>query len=131
MSGITTTGWVMFILAITMPVTAVLTYYAQSRPNAKPNHWAGIRIRVVASSPEVWRAAHRAALRWEKFNLIGFCGAAVVCLLVLRSWHLVLAESILFGGYLIPLGFNVRHACKVAKDMVDAQQDGPLRSAQQ
>lgn len=125
MSGITTTGWVMFILAITMPVAAVLTYYAQSRPNAKPNQWAGIRIRVVASSPEVWRAAHRAALRWGKFIFIGFCGAAVACLLVLRSWHLVLAESILFGGYLIPLGLNVRHACKVARDMVDAQQDGP------
>ncbi|WP_259340973.1 SdpI family protein [Propionibacterium australiense] len=108
-----------------------VTYCAQSRPNAKPNRWAGIRIRVVASSPEVWRAAHRAALRWEKFILIGFCGTAVVCLLVLRSWHLVLAESILFGGYLIPLGLNARHACKVARAMVDAQQDGPLRSVHQ
>lgn len=125
MSGITTTGWIMFIGAIFLPLAVFVTYYSQCRPNAKPNQWAGIRIRVVASSPEVWRAAHRAALRWEKFNLIGFCGAAVVCLLVLRSWHLVLAESILFGGYLIPLGLNVRHACKVARDMVDAQQDGP------
>jgi len=115
----------MFIGAIFLPLAVFVTYYSQCRPNAKPNQWAGIRIRVVASSPEVWRAAHRAALRWEKFNLIGFCGAAVVCLLVLRSWHLVLAESILFGGYLIPFGLNVRHACKVARDMVDAQRDGP------
>ncbi|MFC2640630.1 MAG: SdpI family protein [Propionibacterium acidifaciens] len=121
MSGITATGWWMFIFAITMPVAAALAYYSQSRPKAKPNHWVGIRIRVVASSPEVWRAAHREAFRWERANLVCFCGAAMVCLLVLRSWHLVLAESVLFGGYLIPMGFNVRHACTVARRMVESQ----------
>ena len=121
MSGITATGWWMFIFAITMPVAAALAYYSQSRPKAKPNHWVGIRIRVVASSPEVWRAAHRAAFRWERVNVVCFCGAAVICLLTLRSWHLVLAESVLFGGYLIPMGFNVRHACTVARRMVESQ----------
>ena len=121
MTGISSTGWIMFILDIVLPVAAALTYYSQSRPRAKPNRWAGIRIRVVASSPEVWRAAHREAFRWERVNVVCFCGAAVVCLLTLRSWHLVLAESVLFGGYLIPMGFTVRHACTVARRMVESQ----------
>ena len=57
MAGISNTGWIMFIFDIVLPVAVALTYYSQSRPKAKPNRWAGIRIRVVASSPEVWRAA--------------------------------------------------------------------------
>ena len=121
MSGITATGWWMFIFAITMPVAAALAYYSQSRPKAKPNHWVGIRIRVVASSPEVWRAAHREAFRWERANLVCFCGAAMVCLLVLRSWHLVLAECIIFGGYVISFLLNLRHTSMVARRMVDSQ----------
>ena len=121
MTGISNTGWIMFIGDIVLPLTIALTYYSQSRPTSKPNSWAGIRIRVVASSPEVWRAVHREAFRWERANLVCFCGAAMVCLLVLRSWHLVLAESVLFGGYLIPMGFNVRHACTVARRMVESQ----------
>ena len=121
MAGISNTGWIMFIFDIVLPVAVALTYYSQSRPKAKPNRWAGIRIRVVASSPEVWRAAHREAFRWKRVNLVCFCGAAVICLLTLRSWHLVLAESILYCGYLIPFGFNVRHACTVARRMVDSQ----------
>ena len=60
----------------------------------------------MASSPEVWRAVHREAFRWERVSFVCFCGAAVICLLTLRSWHLVLAESILYCGYLIPFGFN-------------------------
>ena len=128
MSDVTSTGWIMFAANIILPVAVFLSYYFQVRPGGRPNRWAGIRIRVVASSPEVWRAAHREAFRWERVNLICFCGAAVICLLTLRSWHLVLAESILYCGYLIPFGFNVRHACTVARRMVDSQsrrEDGP------
>lgn len=121
MTGISSTGWIMFILDMVLPVAAVLTYYAQSRPGAQPNRWAGIRFMVVASSPEVWRAVHRAAFRWERVNLVCLCGAALVCLLTLRSWHLVLAESVLFGGYVISFVLNVRHACTMARRMADSQ----------
>lgn len=121
MTGISSTGWIMFMLDMVLPVAAVLTYYAQSRPRAKPNRWAGIRIRVVASSPEVWRAAHREAFRWERVNLVCFCGAAVICLLTLRSWHLVLAECIIFGGYVISFLLNLWHTSTMAGKMAHSQ----------
>ena len=121
MSDITSTGWIMFAANIILPVAVFLSYYFQVRPGGRPNRWAGIRIRVVASSPEVWRAAHRAAFRWERVNLVCFCGAAVICLLTLRSWHLVLAECIIFGGYVISFLLNLRHTSMVARRMVDSQ----------
>ena len=121
MTGISNTGWIMFIGDIVLPLTIALTYYSQSRPTSKPNSWAGIRIRVVASSPEVWRAVHREAFRWERVNVVCFCGAAVICLLTLRSWHLVLAECIIFGGYVISFLLNLRHTSMVARRMVDSQ----------
>ena len=121
MSDVTSTGWIMFAANIILPVAVFLSYYFQVRPGGRPNRWAGIRIRVVASSPEVWRAVHRAAFRWERVNLVCLCGAALVCLLTLRSWHLVLAESVLFGGYVISFVLNVRHACTMARRMADSQ----------
>ena len=121
MSDITSTGWIMFAANIILPVAVFLSYYFQVRPGGRPNRWAGIRIRVVASSPEVWRAAHRAAFRWERVNVVCFCGAAVICLLTLRSWHLVLAECIIFGGYVISFLLNLRHTSMVARRMVDSQ----------
>lgn len=121
MAGISNTGWIMFIFDIVLPVAVALTYYSQSRPKAKPNRWAGIRIRVVASSPEVWRAVHREAFRWERVNLVCFCGAAVICLLTLRSWHLVLAECIIFGGYVISFLLNFWHTSTMAGKMAHSQ----------
>lgn len=121
MTDISSTGWIMFISDIVLPLTIALTYYSQSRPTSKPNSWAGIRIRVVASSPEVWRAAHRAAFRWERVNVICVCGAAVICLLTLRSWHLVLAECIIFGGYVISFLLNFWHTSTMAGKMAHSQ----------
>ena len=121
MSDITSTGWIMFAANIILPVAVFLSYYFQVRPGGGPNRWAGVRIGAVADSPEVWRAAHRAAFRWERVNVVCFCGAAVICLITLRSWHLVLAECIIFGGYVISFLLNLRHTSMVARRMVDSQ----------
>ena len=121
MSDVTSTGWIMFAANIILPVAVFLSYYFQVRPGGGPNRWAGVRIGAVADSPEVWRAAHRAAFRWERVNVVCFCGAAVICLLTLRSWHLVLAECIIFGGYVISFLLNFWHTSTMAGKMAHSQ----------
>lgn len=85
MNEISITAWVMFGPNIVTPVSVAVTSLIQSRPKAKPTHWTGIRVAATMSSPVAWRAAHQAAFRWSRFDLIGVCGAALICLLLLRA----------------------------------------------
>ncbi|MBE6477861.1 MAG: hypothetical protein E7Z97_07320 [Propionibacteriaceae bacterium] len=115
MNEISITAWVMFGLNIVTPVSVAVTSLIQSRPKAKPTHWAGIRVAATMSSPAAWRAAHQAAFRWSRFDLIGVCGAALTCLLLLRARWLVLAECVLYACCLVSLALNTWHAVKAAE----------------
>lgn len=115
MNEISITAWVMFGLNIVTPVSVAATSLFQSRPKAKPTHWAGIRVMATMSSPAAWRAAHRAAFRWSRFDLIGVCGAALICLLLLRAWWLVLAVCVLYACCLVSLVLNTWQAIKAAE----------------
>ena len=66
-------------------------------------------------SSEAWRAAHRAAFRWSRFDLIGVCGAALICLFLLQDRWLVLAECVVYVCCLASLGLNTWHAVKAAE----------------
>lgn len=115
MTGISITAWVMFGLNIVTPVSVAVTSLFQSRPKAKPTHWAGIRVAATMRSPAAWRAAHRAAFRRSRFDLIGVCGAALICLLLLRARWLVLAECVFCACCLVSLILNTWHAVKAAE----------------
>lgn len=95
MNGISITTWVIFLANIVTPVSVAATSRFQSRSEAKPTH--------------------RAAFRWSRFDLIGVCGAALICLFLLQDRWLVLAECVVYVCCLASLGLNTWHAVKAAE----------------
>lgn len=85
MNGISITAWVIFWANIVATLSVAATSRFQSRPKAEPTHWAGIRVGATMKSSEAWRAAHPAAFRWSRLDVIGVCGAALICLLLLPA----------------------------------------------
>lgn len=124
MTGIPITAWVMFWCNIVTSVSVAVTSRFQSRPKAEPTHWAGIRVGTTMKSSEAWRAAHRAAFRWSRFDVIGVCGAALICLLLLPAQWLVLAECVVFACCLVSLGLDTWHAVKAAETITSSDAAG-------
>lgn len=118
MNGISITAWVIFWANIVTTVSVAATSRFQSRSEAKPTHRAGIRVRATMKSSEAWRAAHRAAFRWSRFDLIGVCGAALICLFLLQGRWLVLAECVVYVCCLVSLGLNTWHAVTAAEKVL-------------
>ena len=115
MNGISITAWVIFWANIVATLSVAATSRFQSRPKAEPTHWAGIRVGATMKSSEAWRAAHPAAFRWSRLDVIGVCGAALICLLLLPARWLVLAECVVYVCCLASLGLNTWHAVKAAE----------------
>lgn len=118
MNGISITTWVIFWANIVATLSVAATSRFQSRPKVEPTHWAGIRVGATMKSSEAWRAAHRAAFRWSRLDVIGVCGAVLICLLLLPARWLVLAECVVFACCIVSLGLNTWHAVTAAEKVL-------------
>lgn len=86
-------------------------FFLEGRSKKESSRFSGIPIGAMLSPPAAWRVA----FRWSRFDLIGVCGAALICLFLLQGRWLVLAECVVYVCCLVSLGLTTWHAVKAAE----------------
>ncbi|MDR1449039.1 MAG: SdpI family protein [Propionibacteriaceae bacterium] len=118
------TGWLAFSSTLVIWAAFAIVCFIQSRPNGRPNYFAGIRFPSTMRNQQTWLAAHRVGLRHAVLSGVAVVPVTVILLFFLYSAPLVIAilEAALFAVMLGWIIFAGAAGVKAAK-----QEESELR----